>query len=188
MRMWASCVSALLILCTSMAGSRRDACVAVRPEHALAPLALPWGALLITHVPTVVLASRERTRHLCAATARVLVVWAVGLGVVWVYSRSPTVAYALALHSAVLLIGSPSDPGVVVGRAVDFGLRWACMGVLVMGAWQLGPPLLIVDLYPKTHQESAAFAHLVGLIVPELLLPPARVLAELLCLSAKGSC
>jgi hypothetical protein len=177
--MWMSCVSALLILSASMAGDRRPVCAAVLPEHALAPLALPWGVLVVAHVPTVLLASRERTRHLCAATARVLVVWLAGAACAWAYTRSPSVGYALALHSAALLLGGPSDPGIVVGARADAGLRWACIGVLLTGAWQLGPPLHLV-----AHPEgAAALAHLVGVLAPRLGLPPARALAELLCLA-----
>ena len=180
-----SFVSAGLLLCASMSGSRPDASATILPEHALAPLALPWGALLVTHTPTVILASRERTRHLCVATAHVLAVWATGVVVAWVYTVSPQVAYGLALHSAASLLGVPSDPGVVVGRRVERGLRWACLGALVLGAWQLGPPLPVVDLHPKARQDSAALAHLVGILAPELLLSPVRALLELLCLGMK---
>jgi hypothetical protein len=185
--MWMSCVTVLLVLCASMAGSRSDACGTILPEHVLAPLALPWVALLITHVPTVLLASRERTHHLCSATAHVLVVWGAGGGVAWIYKWSPPVAYALALHSSALLLGYPSDPGVVLGRRVDCCLRGVCTGLLVIGAWQLGPALPVVDLPRAPHGSSAAaFAHLVGFLAPALLVPPFRAVAELLCLSAKG--
>ena len=180
-------MTALLVLCASMAGSRRDACVVILPEHVLAPLALPWAALLVTHTPTVLLASLERTRHLCAATAHALVVWAAGCAVAWAHGRSPSVAYALALHSAAHLLGCPSQTGVVVGRRVEAGVRWAGLGLLAVGAWQLGPALPVVETPAAAHGPSAAaLAHLVGVLAPALIIPPARVLVELLCLSARG--
>jgi hypothetical protein len=173
-----SFVSALLILCASMAGSRPDACVKIRPEHVLAPFALPWGVLLVVHMPTVLLASRERGRRLCAATARVLVVWAAGAGVAWAYTRSPPIAYALALHSAAhLLLAGPELRHAPAARAV----RWACLACLATGAWQLGPPLPIVDLAHPGHP----LAHLVGLLAPELLLAPAALVVERLVLSSR---
>jgi hypothetical protein len=176
--MLASLVSAGLMLCASMAGSRPDACATILPEHALFPFALPWGALLVTHTPTVLLASRERTRHLCAATARVLLIWATGVATAWAYTRSPQIAYATALHSTALLLGIPSGLGVMIGANGDRCLRWACTGLLLTGAWQLGPSLPIVD---------TALAHLVGRLAPELLLPPCFALLELLCLAGGGA-
>ena len=172
-----SCVSALLILCASMAGSRPDTCPPILPEHVLAPFALPWGVLLVVHAPTVLLASRERTRHLCAATARVLVVWAAGAAVAWAYTRSPPIAYALALHSAARLLRTPSEHCVVVGRSADLALRWACLGCLAAGAWQLGPPLPVADL----SHPGQPLAHLVGLLAPELLLGPVGLVVERMC-------
>jgi hypothetical protein len=180
-------MTALIVLCASMAGSRRDACAGILPEHVLAPFALPWAALLVTHTPTVLLASLERTRHLCTATAHVLVMWACGCAVAWVHGRSPPVAYALALHSAALLLWHPSDPGVVVGHKVDAGIRWVGLCLLALGAWQLGPALPVVDTPTVAHGPSAAaLAHLIGALAPALVIPPARALVELLCLSARG--
>lgn len=180
-----SAIHALLVLGTSMAGSRLGACLRVLPEHILVPLALPWGVVLITHTPTVLLASRDRTRQLCAATAQVLVVWTAGVGAAWVYNRSPPMGYAVSLHSAARILLVSSDPGVVVGHRVDTWLRWGGACILCAWAWQMGPPLPAIDL-PGFPLGPGALSHLMAMLASDLLIPPLRALAERFCLAVMG--
>lgn len=172
--------------CTS--GSRNKTAIAVEcshldpfvtPCHVVAPLMLPCAALLFTHMPTLLLASKARVRDLKEATAQVAVSWLSVCAVAWLYtSYSPSVAYALALHASVYLLSQHSSPTIVVGRLADAFVRETCVAVIFLCAWYMGPPLPVIDVPGIAGSCCGVASHLAGFVLPDLVGPAAMCLAR----------
>jgi hypothetical protein len=150
----------------TLAEQCRPADAAVRPEHVLFPLLLPCCVVLVVNVPTLVLASRFRTRQLRVATAHVAAAWAAIAACAYAYLSHPALAYALALHSTVFLLTLQPDPGVLLGRRAEHTVRRACTAALLLGAWLAGPPLPLVDV-PGLSRCCGSVSHLAGLLLPD---------------------
>ena len=151
----------------------------IAPQHVIAPLMLPCAALLFTHMPTLLLASKARVRDLKEATAQVAVAWLSVCSVAWLYTRySPAVAYALSLHSSLYLLSQPSSPTLVVGRLTDLFVRETCVTTILLCAWYGGPPLPVVDVPGVAGSCCGAASHLAGFILPDLAGPVAMWLAR----------
>jgi hypothetical protein len=144
----------------------------VLPEHVIAPLAIPCIALLFTHMPTLLLASRARVRDLKAATTHAAVTWGAICAAAVIYTNSPTQAYAFSLHLSVYLLSQPSSPTVVVGRMADLFVRELGITVILLCAWYLGPPLPVLDVpgFPGASC-CGVTAHLTALFTPDIAAP-----------------
>lgn len=143
----------------------------VIPDHILAPLLFPCIALLITHMPTLLLASRARVQDLKIATSSVVLVWLCGLAITWLSrAHSPSVAYAISLHTSVYLLSQPASHTLTAGMWADRVVKKICMVVVVLCAWQMGPPLPVIDA-PGIPRCCGAASHLAGLIAPDIAGP-----------------
>jgi hypothetical protein len=153
----------------------------ILPEHAILPLLLPCAALLFTHMPTLLLASRARVRDLKGATAQAVLTWLSVCSVAWAYaSGRRAFAYAASLHTSVYLLSKPSSPTVVVGPIADLFARETCITVILLCAWQLGPPLPVADApgHPAASACCGLASHLAGFMIPDLVGPIAEGLAR----------
>lgn len=153
----------------------------VSPRHVVLPLCLPAALALFAHAPTLLLPSRHRVRRLWAAAAQLAVLWAGLLAVAAVYLRvSPSHAYALSLHLASLLAAEcPPPHAALLSRPAHAAAKYAALAALVGGAWQLGPPLPVVDT-PGFHGLCGASAHLLAWASAETLGRAGASLAGLL--------
>ncbi len=143
----------------------------VNPDHFLAPLLVPCIAILLTHMPTLLLTSRARVLDLKAATSGVLLAWLCGLLVSWlstVYGRS--FAYAMSLHASVHLLAQPASHTLIAGAWADRTVKRACTVVVLVCAWQLGPPLPVLDA-PGIPRCCGTASHLAGFILPDIAAP-----------------
>jgi hypothetical protein len=137
------------------------------------PLLVPYAVQAILHMPTLLLASRARVSHIKHALASIVAV-AVGVAVVmWALhgQRNPPAAYTLSLHWALFLLAQPPHPSLVIGAWAHAAANAAGALVLAAGAWQLGPPLPVVNT-PGFRGDEGARAHLACLLVTDLLAPP----------------
>lgn len=154
----------------TVAAHCRAADALVRPEHVLCPLLLPCLVQLFLHAPTVALASRLRSRQLGAAIAVVAAAWAALAACAYLHARwRPSLAYALALHSAACLLAMPGEPGLLLGPRADRLARVLASAALLLGAWHLGPPLPLLDA-PRLSRCCGAYAHLLALLAPDAAL------------------
>jgi hypothetical protein len=143
----------------------------VTPDHFLAPLLVPCVAILLTHMPTLLLTSRARVLDLKSATSGVLLAWLCCLIVSWlstVHGRS--FAYAMSLHASVYLLAQPASQTLIAGAWADKTVRRACTAFVLVCAWQLGPPLPVLDA-PGIHRCCGTAAHLAGFILPDIAVP-----------------
>ena len=157
----------------------------VLPEHVILPLLLPCAALLFTHMPTLLLASRARVRDLKGATAQAVLTWLSVCSVAWAYaSGRRAFAYAASLHTSVYLLSKPASPTVVVGPIADLFARETCITAILLCAWQLGPPLPVADApgHPAASACCGLASHLAGFMIPDLVGPLAEGLARRLVL------
>jgi hypothetical protein len=168
------------------AGSLEHACRTtdplILPEHIILPLLLPCAALLFTHMPTLLLASRARVRDLKGATAQAVLTWLSVCAVAFAYSSGHRAfAYAVSLHTSVYLLSKPASPTIVVGPMVDLFARETCITAVLLCAWQMGPPLPVVDT-PGDHPAASACcgiaSHMAGFLLPDLVGPLAAGIAR----------
>ena len=145
----------------------------IAPNHLLAPFALPYAAHVVAHMPTVLLSSRSRVSTIKQALAGFAAVFLGFEAVGWAFrSGEPNhpLAYALSLHWALVLLSQPAPPALVIGPHAHAAVHAAAAVALLVGAWQLGPPLPVVDL-PGFPAGRGPGAHLVCLLGVELLGP-----------------
>ena len=153
----------------------------ILPEHVILPLLLPCAALLFTHMPTLLLASRARVRDLKNATAHAVLTWLAVCAVAWAYaSGRRAFAYAASLHASVYLLSMPASPTIVVGPLADLFARETCITFIFLCAWHMGPPLPVADVPGQpAHSVCCGLAsHLAGFMIPELVGPVAEALAR----------
>ena len=175
---WYPWARALVPVATTLAAVRllpaSDACPGpIQSFHVLAPLALNYAALVVVHMPTLLLASRSRVSVIKQALASVA---ATALGfeaAAWVFrggDRRRPWAYALSLHWSLFLLSQPPHPSLVIGPHAHAAVHAAAVIALLAGASQLGPPMPAMDL-PAFPTPAGAEAHLVCLLGVELLGP-----------------
>ena len=140
--------------------------------HVFAALALPYLVQLLTAAPTALLSARCRARHLLPATAQLACVWLLLVGCARLHAAAPAVAYGVALHSAMAVLGAAPARGGLLGTAPEAALRLACRAALVAGAWLAGPPLPVLDT-PAAPRGCGAAAHLAGLLLACAAIAPA---------------
>jgi len=155
-------VRSLLVIATTLAASRyhllavetgscftgsifaacADVDMLVGGVHVIAPLMVPSAFVVFTRLPTLLLASRGRVWGLWAATGRLLLICLALLASSLAYLRaSKAWGYALSVHLAVLFLCQESRAGLLFGQAAHAAAKAAALVFLLVGAWQLGPPL-----------------------------------------------
>ena len=153
----------------------------ILPEHIILPLLLPCAALLFTHMPTLLLASRARVRDLKGATVQALLTWLGVCAAAWAYSTGRRAfAYAASLHASVYLLSRPASPTVVVGPIADLFARETCVTAILLCAWHLGPPLPVADApgHPPGSACCGIGSHVVVFMLPDLIGPLAAGVAR----------
>ena len=146
----------------------------IEASHVLYPLLIPYGAQVIVHMPTLLLASRSRVAHIKQALATVVAVGAGLAAAVWVFrgegASNPALAYALSLYWSLFLLSQPPHPSLVIGPSAHRAVSTAGVLLLAGGAWQLGPPLPVMAI-PGFPSEGGSQAHLLCLLGTDLLGP-----------------
>ncbi len=157
--------------------SPSESCAAAPPPtitdmHIIYPLLIPYATQVVIHMPTLLLASQSRVAHIKQALVSIV---AVGMGVAlntWILSgnRNPPVAYALSLHWALFLLAQPPHPTLAIGAWAHRAICTLGVATLAAAAWQLGPPLPVIDVagLPGCH---GATAHLICILATDLLGP-----------------
>jgi len=140
--------------------------------HIIYPLLIPYAAQAIIHMPTLLLSAQSRVTHIKQALVSVVTV-AMGVALnTWILSgnRNPPVAYALSLHWALFLLAQPPHPTLAIGAWAHHAVCTLGVAILAAAAWQLGPPLPVIDVagLPGCH---GATAHLVCILATDLLGP-----------------
>jgi len=176
-------VDAQQLVCSNPA--LEDVCSAtnplILPEHVMLPLLLPCAALLFSHMPTILLASRARVRDLKNATTNVVLAWLGVSAVGWAYASGfRAFAYAVSLHTSVYLLSQPASPTAVVGPLADLFARETCITLVLLCAMQLGPPLPVAHAmgHPTAAVCCGVASHLAGSMIPDLVGPIAADLAR----------
>jgi hypothetical protein len=108
----------------------------------------PNLAMLVTHVPSLLLLSRVRVYHMQACIMRVLLLLT-QVGVTYMaYPHAPALAFALSLHFACFFLGlAPVSYYPLIGDDMDHALRSLCIAALLLGCWRHGPPLPFRDVF-----------------------------------------
>jgi hypothetical protein len=174
---WWSWARALLPVATTLAANPAlpaEACssnTTVQPTHVIAPFALPYAAHIVVHMPTLLLSSRSRVSTIRQALADFAAIFLGFQAAGWAFrSGDHALAYALSLHWSLFLLSQPPHPGLIIGSHVHTAVHAAALAALVWGAWQLGPPLPIIEL-PGFPALPGASSHLMCLVGTELLGP-----------------
>jgi hypothetical protein len=106
-----------------------------------------------------------------SATAKVLLIWIAVMAITWVYyGQGGSIAYALSLHTSLYLLSLPASSTIVAGQWADKLTRSAVIGLVIMCAWQVGPPLPVLDT-PDIHGCCGAASHLAGILIPDIIGP-----------------
>ena len=141
--------------------------------HIIYPLLIPYAAQAIIHMPTLLLASQSRVAHIKQALVSIVTV---GMGVAlntWILrggSQDPPVAYALSLHWALFLLAQPPHPTLAIGAWAHRAICTLGVAILAAAAWQLGPPLPVIDVAGLPGCQGAT-AHLICMLATDLLGP-----------------
>ena len=141
----------------------------VTPFHILCPLLVPTALISFAHAPTLLLASRSRVWGLWAATWRILLVYTAILASAAAYLwASKAWGYALSLHLSVLYVCQERCRALLIGDAAYKAAQLVSLASLVLGAWQLGPPLPAWDA-PGIPGCCGAVAHMAAWAASETL-------------------
>jgi hypothetical protein len=174
------------------AGSRGRECLLldtyIHPLH----LFLPWGVALTTLVilgmPTVLLRSKAKAEALRTFTGTIFQFFCLLL-CSYFASEHPTVCFALTIHSCVFLLLHMDVSRGLVGGGWWWGLRYLSVALILGGELCAGPAVSVIrwpSVGLENHPPCAYLAHLVGCVVPNLVLSFARRLvqcARYLCIS-----
>lgn len=156
----------------------------IRPEHMLIPWCLTLGGIVVLGMPTLLLRSRYKEAGLRILAWTFLQSLSLVLCSLFVTDH-PSLNFTLTLHSCVrLLVRMRVSDSLVGGR---WWWRMRYLLVVQLLAWEAltGPAVSIVR-WPATPKGSALpcayFAHLVGSLVPDMVLFLQHVLGRM------GSC
>jgi hypothetical protein len=138
----------------------------------VAPLLVPYAALAIIHMPTILLASQSRVTHIKQALASVATVGMWIALAAWAPAEAwnPPIAYAMSLHWALFLLAQPPHPTLAIGPWAHQAVCTLGVAILAAGAWHLGPPLPVVEVAGLPGYNGAT-AHLLCLLFTDLLGP-----------------
>jgi len=143
----------------------------VTSDHVTLPLMAPCFAMLITHMPSILLPSRAMVHDIKSATAKVFLIWISVVTISWIHrGQGGSLAYAMSLHVSLYLLSLPASSTVVVGMWADRLTRSIFTALVIMCAWQAGPPLPVLDA-PGIHGWCGAASHLAGILIPDIVGP-----------------
>jgi hypothetical protein len=162
--------------CNASASIRWKECTVldmeISPQHLLAPWVITLGAIVFLSMPTVLLRSKSKEKGLRTFACNLLQCLGL-LSCSFFFSDHPSICFTVGLHSCVRLLVQLELSDGLVGGDFWWGLRYlvAC-GLLVLEI-SLGPPVSVVH-WPSTPAGTALscayLAHLIGCIVPDLIL------------------
>lgn len=153
------------------------------PDADVAPLDLLWpwsvtlAALVILGAPTLLVPSSKRAQGIGTVTFACLQCLLLMLACAAV--GHPSVAFGLSLHACVQFLVRFRAGPVLVGGSSWWSLRYAAVLAVLGGAVVRGPPVSVVH-WPDTADTTACarLTHLIGCLVPGLLLDALGVLAS----------
>jgi hypothetical protein len=142
----------------------------IRPEHMLLPWCVTLGGIVVLGMPTLLLRSRHKEAGLRILAWTLLQSLCLVLCSLFVTDH-PSLNFALTLHSCVRLLTRMRVSDGLVGGRWWWRLRYALAGQLLVWEALAGPAVSIVR-WPATPEglPCAYLAHLVGSLVPDMLL------------------